>query len=166
MSNSAPKISPEHPFLNREVIINFSSGVVETLQTMAGVESHFEKPFVEKNWKAEGDYSVYLNLESAPYTGQIAFHFPKNALAELYEKMLGQKIDPDSPEIVDCMGELSNMCYGYAKGKLNEKGFALKMTLPRPGRTKDFPPVLSKHPHIVIPFKIFEKNCFIQIVIF
>lgn len=166
MSNSAVKISPEHPFLNREVILNLSNGVIETLQTMAGVESHFEKAFVEKNWKPAGEYSVYLNLESEQYTGQIAFHFSKQALASLYEKMLGTKIDPESAEIVDCMGELSNMCYGYAKGKLNEKGFALKMTLPHPGKTKDLPNVVSQHPHIVIPFKIFTENCFIQVVIF
>lgn len=164
--STAPKISQEHPFLNREVILNFSNGVVETLQTMAGVSSSFEKAFVEKNWKAKNDVSVYLDLKSEPYTGQIRFHFSKYALATLFEKMAGQKIEPDSPEIVDCLGEISNMCYGYAKAKLNEKGFTLKMTTPHPGKTSELPDVISPHPHIVIPFKVCDQLCHIQIVIF
>lgn len=164
--STAPKIPVEHPFLNRDVILNFSNGVVETLETMAGVKSEFEKAFVEKNWKPQNDISVYLDLSSEPFVGQIRFHFNKFALAKLYEKMMGSPVDPDSPEILDCLGELSNMCYGYAKGKLNEKGFSLKMTLPHPCKTVDLPEAVSHHPQIVIPFKVFSESCQIQIVIF
>lgn len=164
--STAPKISKEHPFLNRDVILNFSNGVIETLQTMAGVESSFEKAYVEKNWHAPNEISVYLDLQSEPYTGQIRFHFNKAVLAGLYEKMTDQAVDPNAPEIVDCLGEISNMCYGYAKGKLNEKGFTLKMTLPHPSNTADLPEVYSQHPHIIIPFKVFNEVCHIQIVIF
>src|SRR4051812_14694130 len=119
--STAPKISAQHPFMNREVILNFSNGVIETLQTMAGGTSSFEKAFVEKNWKAQGDVSVYLDLKSAFYSGQIRFHFSKKVLTGLFEKMMGEKVESDSIEIVDCLGEISNMCYGYAKAKLNEK---------------------------------------------
>ncbi|MEK6627022.1 MAG: chemotaxis protein CheX [Bdellovibrionota bacterium] len=164
--STAPKIPAQHPFLNGEVILNFSAGVAETLQTMAGVASTFDKGFVEKNWKSKNDISVFLDLKSDPYTGQIRFHFDKMVLAALFEKMIGQKIDPNSREILDCMGEISNMCYGYAKAKLNEKGFALKMTIPHPCATKDLPEVYSRHPHIIIPFKVFDQLCHIQIIIF
>lgn len=164
--STAPKIPQEHPFLNRDVIMNFSNGVAETLQTMAGVASTFEKGFVEKNWKPKNDISVYLDLKSEPYTGQIRFHFSRVVLAELFEKMLGQSIDPNSREVLDCLGEISNMCYGYAKAKLNGLGFSLKMTIPHPSVTQDLPEVFSRHPHIIIPFKVFDQPCFIQIIIF
>lgn len=164
--SAAPKISPEHPLLNREVILNFSNGVSETLKTMTGIESTFEKAFVEKNWKPKTDVSVYLDLQSEPYTGQIRFHFDKLVLASLFEKMLGQAVDPNSSEVQDCIGEISNICYGYAKSKLNERGLSLKMTLPHPCLTKDLPEAVSVHPHIVIPFKVLGYNCYIQIVIF
>jgi|GEM_PF-3303745 len=164
--STAPKIAEAHPFLNREVILNFSNGVAETLQTMAGFTISFEKGFVEKNWKAKNDISVYLDLKSPPYTGQIRFHFNKTVLVALFEKMLGQTVDPNSNEILDCLGEISNMCYGYAKAKLNEKGFALQMTIPHPSATTDLPEVFSRHPHIVIPFKVLEQACQIQIIIF
>lgn len=164
--STAPKIAPQHPFLNSEVILNFSNGVAETLQTMAGVSISFDKGFVEKNWKAKNDISVYLDLKSPPYTGQIRFHFNKVVLVTLFEKMLGQTVAPDSNELLDCLGEISNMCYGYSKAKLNEKGFALQMSIPRPSATKDLPEVFSRHPHIVIPFKVLEEQCHIQIIMF
>lgn len=164
--STAAKLSQEHPFLNREVIMNFSNGVAETLQTMAGVPSSFEKGFVEKNWKPVNEISVFLDLKSEPYTGQIRFHFDRVVLAKLFEKMLGQTIDPQSKEVLDCVGEISNMCYGYAKGKLNEKGFQLQMTIPHPCPTKDLPAAASEHPHIIIPFKVFDHKCHIEIIIF
>lgn len=164
--STAAKIPAEHPFLDRDVILNFSNGVAETLQIMAGVGSVFEKGFVEKNWKAQNDISVFLDLKSEPYTGQIRFHFNKFVLAKLFEKMLGQTINPDSREVLDCLGEISNMCYGYAKAKLNEKGFQLKMTIPHPSPTENLPEVFSRHPHIIIPFKVFDQQCHIQIIIF
>lgn len=164
--STAPKISQEHPFLNREVIMNFSNGVAETLQIMAGVGSTFDKGYVEKNWKAQNEISVFLDLKSEPYTGQIRFHFSRSVLAKLFEKMLGQTVDPNSQEVLDCLGEISNMCYGYAKAKLNEKGFQLKMTIPHPVPTEDLPEVVTQHPHIIIPFKVFDQACHIQIIIF
>lgn len=164
--STAPKIPAEHPFLNREVILNISNGVIETLQTMAGVKSEFEKAFTEKNWKPNNDVSVFLDLTSEPFTGQIRFHFNKIALSKLYEKLLGTPINADAPEVLDCLGEVSNMCYGFAKAKLNEKGYKLQMTIPHPCKTEELPEVVSAHPHIIIPFKVFNEACQIQVVIF
>src|SRR4051812_23046865 len=107
--STAPKITHEHPFLNREVILSFSNGVTETLNSMAGVASTFEKGYVEKNWKAQGEISVFLDLQSPPFTGQIRFHFSKEALVQLYKKMVDENATPNSSEVVDCLGEISNM---------------------------------------------------------
>lgn len=160
------KLPREHPFLNAEVITSFSSGVAEALQIMASVKGVFEKPYIEKDWKAKTDICVCLDLESGNYVGQIRFHFTRTVLVQLYEKMLNEKISVDSLEILDCAGEFSNMCYGNAKTKLNEKGFLLQLTLPNPGRTEDLADWGSPYPQIIIPYKIFNEECSIQIVIF
>ena len=159
------KISSLHPFMNSEVIVNISNGVIETLKTMAQVSGLFEKSYVERNWKAPTEVSVYIALESPPCYGQVRFHFSKNVIKQLHKKMMNEEVAPDSNEIIDCIGELSNMCYGYAKAKLNRQGYQLRMALPHPGKTEDLPPLISKHPHIIIPFKVFNEICFIEIVI-
>ena len=163
---SAAKLPREHPFLNAEVITSFSSGIAETLQIMACVTGIFDKPYIERDWKPKTDVCVCLDLESGNHVGQIRFHFSKEVLAQLYEKMLNEKIDPDSLEILDCAGEFSNMCYGNAKTKLNEKGFLLQLTLPSPGKTADLADWGSPHPNIIIPFVVFNELCTVQIVIF
>lgn len=160
------KLPREHPFLNLEVITSFSKGIAETLQVMAHSKGEFDKPYIQKDWKAKTEICVCLDLESGSYVGQIRFHFSKNALVQLYEKMLGEKVDPDSLEILDCAGEFSNMCYGNAKTRLNEKGFLLQLTLPSPGKTADLADWGSPYPQIIIPFKAFNEDCNVQIVIF
>lgn len=163
--SAAAKDLNTHPFLEHEVMINLSNGVDETLQMMASVASIFEKAFIEENWKPPADVSVYLEVQSPPSFGQIRFHFSRKALNELYKRMMNEEAAPDLKQIVDCVGEVSNVCYGYAKSKLNREGYSLGMALPRPGKTEDLPHVESKHPHMIIPFKVFNETCYIQIVI-
>lgn len=162
---AAPRISQLHPFLNSAVIVNLSNGVVETLKTMAHVASIFEKAFVEKSWKAQGEISVYLNLESPPCYGQVRFHFSRKVLADICKNMIKEEVALDSPDLVDCLGEISNVCYGFAKAKLNSQGYSLKMELPHASKTEDMPPVESKYPHIIIPFKVLNETCYIEIII-
>lgn len=163
--NTAPKIASGHPFLNSAIVTNLANGVVTTLHAMAKVTSIFEKTFVEKNWKAPGEVSVFIDLQSPPSFGQVRFHFSRKVLAQLYKNMMNEEIDLDSDDLADCLGEISNVCYGYTKGELNKQGYALKMALPNPGKTVDLPELISHYPHIIIPFTVCEETCYIQIVI-
>lgn len=154
-----------NPYLMNELTIYLSYGVDETLQTMAHVSTVFEKSFNSQNWIPPVDYSVYLDIASPPSVGQIRFHFSLRALKELYKNMMQEEADPDIKMVVDCLGELSNVSYGLAKGKLNREGYLLGMALPHPGKTADLPAVKSDCSQVVIPFKIFNETCYIQIVI-
>ena len=64
------------------------------------------------------------------------------------------------------VGEISNIFYGAAKTKLKESGFDLNMTIPQPCWTKDLPAVANKSLVMIIPFKIENKDCFVEIVLF
>lgn len=154
----------DHPVLENELMINLSNGVDETLQTMARINSIFERSFSDKNWKSPCEYSVYLEIQSLPARGQIRLHFSYQALLHLYQGMIGDG-NPDHAEVVDCLGEVSNVSYGLAKGKLNREGYSLGMALPHSGKTVDLPQLLTERPNLVTPFKIFNETCYIQIVI-
>lgn len=154
-----------HPVLENELLLNLSNGVDETLQTLAQVSILFEKSFSDKNWSPPCEYSVYLDIQSPPAVGQIRLHFSLKALSDLYKNMLGDNTPPDHSQVVDVLGEISNVSYGLAKCKLNREGYSLGMALPHPGKTQDLPVVLSDRPNMVIPFKVFNETCYIQIVI-
>ena len=133
---------------------------------MAQVACVCEKSFVENKWKSPTSYSVFLDIESPPYRGQILFHFSEKPLIEIYKAMLGIEGDvPSEAELLDCLGELSNQAYGVAKGKLNIDGYSFKMTMPHPLRTEKIVVLESKYPSIVVPFKLFSELCYIQLVL-
>ena len=103
----------------------------------------------------------------APFKGQILFHFDKQVAKTIIEKMMSLEIlDENSSELLDGVGEISNMFYGTAKMKLNEIGFKLSMSTPHPCWTKDLPPVASSKANMIVPFKIITKHCYVEIIIF
>lgn len=163
--SAATKISAVHPFLNSAVIINLSNSVMETLLTMANLGSRFEKGFIERDWISPSEISAFLELESATSCGQLRFHFTRNALTEIYRKMMDEEPSGDVGEIFDLVGEISNMCYGQAKGKLNSQGYKLNMSIPKAAETSQLPQKNSSHPNLIVPFKVLNETCYIQIII-
>ena len=157
----------KHPFLNGEVVIDLLNSVTNTFQNFAGVRSHFDDiAFAQTDWKPCNDLTVSIDIKNDTHSGQIRFHFNREALAEIIQKIFNEVKAPDSTEIKDCLGEISNICSGYAKTKLNEKGFNLKTTLPSAvSNTSDLPQEASG-PSIIIPFKILNQECQMQIVVF
>lgn len=164
---AAIKVPQLHPFLNSAVILDISNGLVETAKILVQADCVCEKAFVEKNWKSPTSYSVYLDIESPPYRGQILFHFTTKTVVELCKKIVTTNKENSAPEeeLLDCVGELSNQAYGIAKSKLNIDGCSFKMTTPHPIKTEKIAVLESKFPSIVVPFKLFGELCYIQPVL-
>lgn len=154
-----------HPVLENTLMLNLSNGIDETLRTLAQATCIFERSFNAINWNTPCEYSVYLEIKSAATNGQIRFHFTYNALSGLYQGMIGDKTPPAPKDAIDVLGELSNVCYGIAKGRLNREGYSLGMALPHPGKSAELPQLNSGRPNMIIPFKVFNETCYIQIVI-
>lgn len=154
-----------HPVLENTLMLNLSNGVDETVRTMAAAYCIFERSFNAINWNTSSEYSVYLEIKSLPVDGQIRFHFSYNALAGLFRAMVGDSDPPSEADVLDVLGEISNVCYGIAKGRLNREGYSLGMALPHPGKSADLPVLESGRPNMIIPFKVFNETCYIQIVI-
>lgn len=151
--------------MNSSVLLSLSGSVAETLKVMAQAVTKFDKAFVEKNWKSPTDISVVVVLDSPPNKGQIRFHFTGDVMVSLGKRILFEDIRPDSQEALDCSGELSNMFYGFAKAKLNEMGYNFKLSIPEPRKTKNLPELNSKFSNVILPFRIMNQTCYIQIVV-
>ena len=164
--SAALKVPQLHPFLNSSVILDISNGIFETTAAMAQVVCICEKSFVENKWKSPTPYSVFLDIESPPYRGRILFHFSEKSLSEIYKVIVKIEGDvPTSADLLDCLGEISNQAYGVAKGKLNVDGYSFNMTMPHPILTAELLIVESKYPSIVVPFKLYDELCYIQLVL-
>jgi len=166
MSATALKIKSEHPFMNRDIILNLSNGMSTTLKLMSNIDAHFEKPFTDNTWKSPKEISVFLVLNTAAYKGKIQFHFDILIAKKIIENMVGSSIDENSPEILDGVGEISNIFYGAAKTKLKELGLDLNMSIPEPCWTKDLPETVGLLTRMIIPFKIENKDCFVEVILF
>lgn len=163
--SEARAVSNHNLELDDNLLINLSDGVDEALQKMAKVECVFEKAFTAANWTPPVGLSVFLDVESPPSRGQIRFHFSHDSLAKLYNNIMELVTVPDQSQVLDCLGEISNVTYGLAKIKMNERGFALNMALPHSGKTEDLPNLEVARTKTVIPFKIFDQVCYIEILV-
>ena len=164
--SAAPKININHPFMDRLVVLSFANGVVEALKTMSDISAEFEKPFAALNWRSPSDVSVYLTLNSDSYKGRLVFHFPIGVAKAIIEKITGSEVQEDSDDVLDGVGEISNMFYGAAKTKLNTSGFNLTMSIPKPCWTKSLPQPMSDSTCMLIPFKVLNEMCYVEIVLF
>ncbi|MBC7741938.1 MAG: chemotaxis protein CheX [Bdellovibrionaceae bacterium] len=162
--SAANKINIHHPFMDGVIIQSLANGVVEALKIMVNIEASFEKPFVGTNWKSPTDFSVYLNLNSDFYRGRIQFHFTEMVAKTIVEKLIGSEVIEKS-EILDGVGEISNIFYGGAKTKLNSLGLNLAMSLPKPCLTKDLPKAIAETTCMLIPFKVLGEICYVEIIL-
>ena len=76
---------------------------------------------------------------------------------------MNETTKPNGSQVMDCLAEISNVTYGLTKIKLNQEGFNLNMALPFAGKTEDIPGTPGNK--TVIPFKVFDETCFIEVVI-
>lgn len=167
MSEAAKKaatpVTDNNPLFKEHVINAICVGVQDTLSMMAQVKANFEKPTIEMDWKSHGDVTGVIDFETTNFRGSLYIHFPSEVLIKLYNTMVGENLTSVSPEVVDCIGEISNMAYGVAKGKLDPLKLNFSMSLPKSLKTSDLKRVPT--PHLLIPFKVYEQKCVLEITL-
>ena len=166
VSTEAKEKDSKHPFQDANVINAFASGVKNTLSEMAQMSCEFDKPFVEKEWTPVGDATGVMELKSDMHSGYLHIHFPKEAIVQIISKMLGEQPKEFNDEVLDGVGEITNIVYGTMKAKLNPMGYEFKMATPKADYTNKLPN--SNGPgikHLIIPFKVADIACSIEIVL-
>ncbi len=167
MSTAPKKVETpkeENPLFKENMIKAVCEGLKETLSTMAQIEIAFGKPSIEFSWKTTGEVSGVIDFETKDFRGSVYIHFPSEVLIKIYNQLVGENQTELTPEVVDCIGEISNMAYGVAKGKLDPLNLQFTMSLPKPVKTPELKR-LPTVPHLLVPFKVFEKNCQLEITL-
>lgn len=164
MSHAAKKpaeVKEESPIFRMEVIEAFCNGLKETLNTMATVEVVFGKSSIATEWITEDIISGCIDFETAQFRGSIFLHLSNEALIKLYNQMMSENNTELSSEIIESIGEISNIAYGVAKGKLDPLQMQFSMSLPKLVKTKTLNRVPT--PHLKLPFHIYDQQCHLEI---
>ena len=149
--------------MNIKFINPFIDTTIEVLQTMAFTESKSGKPYLKKGKRSSGDVSGLIGLTGDKTHGSFAITFTEDCIKAVVSNMLGEDYEEICAEVLDAVGELTNMISGGARAKLSEKGYIFNMAIPSVISGKAHVIVhLTDSPIIVIPFETENGKFFIE----
>jgi len=130
----------------------FLLSTVHVLKTMAFIEPIAGKPYLKEDQIATGDVSGVIGL-TGDARGSLALTFSSSCIFAVLHNMLGERHEEISPEVMDAVGELTNMISGDARKRLEADGFIINAALPTviSGKNHVIKHVLGG-PSIIIPF--------------
>ena len=116
--------------MNVEFINPFLSSMLNVMSTMAQMELTPEKPKLKSDDIAKGDVSGLIGMVSDQAKGSLSITYEGSLAVATMKKMVGEGPDEVNDEIIDLVGEITNMVTGGAKRMLSEKGFEFDMATP------------------------------------
>lgn len=126
------RANPVKPVLDVELVNPFLHGTKTVLETQANVPLQIGKPYLRKrDEKIPMEIAGVIALQCSEFTGSIALCFSSRVFLNIYEALVGEKIDEINQDSQDAAGELLNMIFGVAKTELNDrKGYTLQKAIP------------------------------------
>ena len=166
--STALKISTlKHPLFEKIVVEKICDGIRGTLDQLGTFKTEFQPHFFASEWTVQTPISVILNIKQNDQPLQVRFHFDPQPVIDILEGMIGDKVHPESQDILDGVGEISNMIYGLIKTKASTSGFQFGMSRPEACFTKNLP--ASLHPNgqsLVIPFTVNGAPCHFEFIVY
>lgn len=115
----------------RARIVNpFLDSVVNVLGMMALLDVTPGTAELKDGFVARGDISGIIGMSSGASGGSMAITFPKAVVFQVAFRMLGDEVNEINDDVIDLVGELTNMISGGAKAKFDEIGINIGMATP------------------------------------
>ncbi|MDY0219657.1 MAG: chemotaxis protein CheX [Desulfobacterium sp.] len=141
----------------------FISATANVLETMAFVKVQAGNPYLKKNSTALGDITGVIGLTGVA-NGTISVTFQSACILNIVSKMFGEKMEELNGEIVDAVGELTNMISGQARKELEEIGKVFKAAIPSVITGKNHTIThCTSGPKIAIPFFVGDGSFTIEV---
>lgn len=113
-----------------EYINPFLETTTKVIETMAFTKVTAGKPSVKPNNLTWGVVTGVIGLAGENVKGNMVLSFDEKSILSIVSKMLSEEFSEVSKDVIDAVGELTNMICGGAKSALSEKGFRFDMALP------------------------------------
>jgi chemotaxis protein CheX len=143
----------------------FLDGTLEVLKKMAFLDAIPGKPSLKKEEAASGDVSGIIGI-TGDAVGSLALSFSEKCICKIVSNMLGEEHHEVTRDIIDAVGELTNMVSGASRTQLEKMGMAVYAAIPTVvhGQGHTITHIL-KSPSIVIPFSTSAGPFFIDVCI-
>lgn len=139
--------------MNVEFINPFINATVNVLRTMGGVSPRPQKPHLKNGSRSYGEVTGIIGLAGKEAKGSFAVSFSKSCIVKVVSNMLGEEVQDLEGDIMDAVGEITNMISGGARAELENKGYSFEMAIPSIISGKDHKIVhITDFPIIVVPF--------------
>jgi chemotaxis protein CheX len=148
-----------------KIINAFLDGTVSVLKTMAFVEPKAGAPYVKNDDAAHGDISGVIGLAGS-FRGSLALSFSTPCILEIVSNMLGEQITEMNADIIDAVGEITNMVSGAARKNMETDRITVNSSLPTVifGKEHNITHVMGG-PSIIIPFETAKGSFVVDICI-
>ncbi|MBX7144461.1 MAG: chemotaxis protein CheX [Oligoflexia bacterium] len=132
----------------------FIQSTVNVLSTMAQTSPTVGQAAIKKGHKTWGCVTGIIGMAGKEVTGNLVVSFDEGSILGIVSKMLMEEFKEINKDVVDAVGEITNMISGGTKKLLSEKGFSFDMATPVILVGKDIEMTqLSKSPVLCVPFK-------------
>lgn len=147
--------------MDAELINPFLNATKSVIETMAFTPITVGKPSLKTTNQTWGVISGIIGMASEKLQGSMVLSFDEKSVLEIVSKMLCENYTSLTHDVVDAVGEITNMICGNAKRDLSEKGFLFDMAIPVVILGKDMEVTqLAKGPVLCVPFST-EKGKFV-----
>ena len=114
-----------------EYLNPFLHATKNVIETMAQTKLSGQKPYLKDGATTFGDVTGIIGMASDKIEGSMMISFPQACILQIVSRMLmeapKEKIDND---IVDAVGELTNMICGGAKAEFGKMGLSFNLATP------------------------------------
>ena len=141
----------------------FIEQALNVLKMMAQTEAFHGTPSVKTDNSTWGVVTGLIGLAGDNVTGNLIISFDEPCILAIVNKMLMETYTEINDQIVDAVGEMTNMIAGGAKSKLAEEGFSINMATPAMLVGKSIKIAqLTTTPILTIPFETNEGKFVIE----
>jgi chemotaxis protein CheX len=107
----------------------FVAATRAVFKTMLGIDVSMDKPRIKGDKMAFGDVTGVMGLVGDK-KGTVSISFTQKGALFAYKTLVGDDGNGMSPEVIDAIGELTNIISGQARKELENAGINLKASIP------------------------------------
>ena len=116
--------------MNVELINPFLKSTLNVLSTMAQTEASAGQPVVKSEAVTWGVVNGVIGMAGDKLHANFVVSFDEPSILAIVSRMMMEEYTSITEEVVDAVGEITNMIVGSAKRDLEELGFSFDMAIP------------------------------------
>ena len=136
----------------------FINAAQTVFKTMLNIDAKMGKPILKNEKTTSGHISGIMGL-AGDRTGTICISFHDKGALFVFKTLVGEECESINPEVVDSIGELTNIISGQARKEFEQTGLNLKAAIPMVVVGKNVEVnFITKIPIISLPFYFSINN--------